>query len=176
MGMNNTAFLVIDVQVGMFPESDPVYNGDELLERIKGLIHQARIHQVPVIYVQHNEGPGEPLESHTTAWEIHPAIAPVNGEVIIQKYVPDAFHETDLQEVLAQKGIGSLVIAGIQTDICVEATCKRASELGFEVIVVKDAHSTWSQGARSAEEIIEEYNEQFQSFASLEAASNIKFN
>ncbi|GIP26871.1 isochorismatase [Paenibacillus sp. J23TS9] len=172
---NNTAFLVIDVQAGMFPEADPVYQGELLLEKIQSLIHQARACNVPVLYVQHNEGPGEQLESGTAAWEIHPAIAPESGETIIQKYKPDSFHETDLQEVLGQRGIKSLIIAGIQTDMCVEATTKRASELGYEVTVVQDAHSTWSQGGLSAEDIIEQYNEQFHSYATLAAASDIMF-
>ncbi|MEC0242474.1 cysteine hydrolase family protein [Paenibacillus dokdonensis] len=173
--MNNTAFLVIDVQAGMFPEADPVYQGELLLEKIQSLIHQARTCNVPVLYVQHNEGPGEQLESGTADWEIHPAIAPESGETIIQKYKPDSFHETDLQEVLGQKGIKSLIIAGIQTDMCVEATTKRASELGYEVTVVQDAHSTWSQGGLSAKDIIDQYNEQFHSYARLAAASDIMF-
>ncbi|MWV42973.1 isochorismatase family protein [Paenibacillus sp. HJL G12] len=173
--MNNTAFLVIDVQVAMFPESDPVYNANKLLERIKGLIEQARAHQVPVIYVQHNEGPGEQLESHTPDWEIHSDIAPDPGDVIIQKYVPNSFHETGLQEVLADKGIDRLVIAGIQTDICVEATTQKASELGYVVTVVEDAHGTWAQGGKSAEEIIADYNDQFRAYAELKPASDINF-
>ncbi|MGN7356504.1 cysteine hydrolase family protein [Paenibacillus sp. SAF-054] len=173
--MNHAALLVVDVQNGMFPASDPVYSGEDLLKRIKGLIEQARSCQAHVIYVQHNEGPGEQLETGTADWEIHPSIAPESEDPVIQKFVPDSFHETELQELLKQKDIQRLVIAGIQTDLCVEATSKRASELGYDVTIARDAHSTWGQNGQSAAEIIEEYNHRFQTFAKLEDASRIRF-
>lgn len=173
--MSRTALLVVDVQVGMFPETDPVYDGNILLERIQGLIGQAKDSGVPVIFVQHNEGPGEQLETGTADWKIHPSIAPEPGELLIQKHVPDSFHETELQEVLTEMGIERLVITGIQTDICIEATSRRASELGYDVTVVSNAHSTWGQGERTAAQIIEEYNGKFRSYATLEEASQISF-
>lgn len=169
----DTALLVIDVQVGMFPESDPVYAGDVLLERIRALIAKARACAVPVIHVQHNEGAGEPLESNSPGWQIHPAVAPHAGDTIIQKHTPDSFHETNLQHELAGKGIKKLVLAGIQTDLCVDATCRRACALGYEVIVASDAHSTWSQGNLSAVQIINQYNGLFRSFANIEESANI---
>ncbi|AJY73663.1 cysteine hydrolase family protein [Paenibacillus beijingensis] len=171
----DTALLVIDVQVGMFPETDPVYAGEVLLERIRGLIAKARACAVPIIYVQHNEDVGEPLESNSPAWNIHPMIAPHVEDTIIQKYTPDSFHETNLQHELAGKGIKKLVLTGIQTDLCVNATCRRACTLGYEVIVAKDAHSTWSQGNLSAVEIINQYNDLFGTFAKTEESANIEF-
>lgn len=171
----NTALLVIDVQVGMFPETDPVYAGEVLLERITDLISKARSCAVPVIYVQHNEGEGEQLQSNTPAWEIHPAIAPVEGDIIIQKYTPDSFYETNLRHELDSKGIQKLIVTGIQTDVCVDTTCRRACDLGYDVIVVGDAHSTWNQGDRSAHQIIDEHNDQFRQFADVRASDEIVF-
>lgn len=113
----NTALLVIDVQVDMFAESYPVYEGDALLERVRGLIEKARSNDVPVIYVQHNEGLGEPLETNSPGWEIHPFITPVPEDLIIQKHTPDSFYETNLMDELAAKGVTKLVVAGIQTDL-----------------------------------------------------------
>ncbi|WP_199618298.1 cysteine hydrolase family protein [Paenibacillus alkalitolerans] len=171
----DTALLVIDVQVGMFPKDDPVYAGDVLLERIGGLIAKARSKAVPIVYVQHNEGEGEPLQTNTPAWNIHPAIAPGNTDIIIQKHTPDSFHETNLQNELTAKGIKKLVLTGIQTDLCVNATARRASELGYDVTVAKDAHSTWSQRNVGAQQIIDRHNDQFREFASVIESENIKF-
>jgi nicotinamidase-related amidase len=171
----DTALLVIDIQVGLFPETDPVYDGDRLLERVSRLIAKARVCHVPVIYVQHNEGVGEPLETNSQGWNIHPVIAPAPGDSIIQKHTPDSFHETNLQQELVALGINKLVLTGIQTDLCVNETCRRAAKLGYEVTVAKDAHSTWSQENQSAAQIIEQYNEQFGSFADTRESSNIEF-
>ncbi|MDR0271481.1 cysteine hydrolase family protein [Paenibacillus sp.] len=173
--MSKQALLVIDIQVGMFSESDPVYDGAALLGRINVLLHNARTSGIPVIYVQHNEGPGEQLETETVAWEIHPSIAPEPEDTIIQKFMPDSFHETSLQEVLSSRGIENLVIAGIQTDCCVNATSRRAGELGYDITVVEDAHSTWGQGEKTAAEIIAEHNEQFQKFAEIKKTQDITF-
>jgi nicotinamidase-related amidase len=171
----DTALLVVDVQIGMFPETDPVYDGLGLLERISGLIMKARACNAPVIYVQHNEGEGEPLETSSPAWHIHPMISPATGDIIIQKYTPDSFHETNLQQELATLGVKKVVVTGIQTDMCVDATCRRASALGYQVTVAEDAHSTWGQGNLNAPQIIEQYNNQFRSFADTMRSSNIKF-
>ena len=65
---NDTALLVIDVQKGMFVEDEPVYQGAQLLETIGELLAKARAAQVPVIYIQHNGGPGHPLEPGSEGW------------------------------------------------------------------------------------------------------------
>ncbi|RAP78634.1 cysteine hydrolase [Paenibacillus montanisoli] len=159
----------------MFNEENPVYAHEELLTRIGGLLAKARASGVPVIYVQHNEGAGEELETGSPAWEIHAAIAPEEGEPRIQKHKPDSFEDTDLQSELAARGIGKLVIAGLQTDMCVNATATRAAELGYAITVAGDAHSTWAQGGRSAAEIIEAHNARFSSFARIQNSTAISF-
>ncbi|WP_274655386.1 cysteine hydrolase family protein [Paenibacillus humicola] len=167
-----TALLVVDVQQGMFMEAYPVYDGDGLLERIRGLIAKARASHVPVIYVQHNEGEGEPLETNTSGWEIHSSIAPAPGETIIQKRSPDAFHDTNLQEELAARGIERLVLTGMATDYCIDATCRGAIRLGYQTIVVEDAHSTNNS---TAAETVSRYNESFRSMTTTCKASDIEF-
>ena len=101
----NTALLVVDVQVGMFEESDPVYRGEELLATIGRLIARARAAGVPVLYVQHSGSDGHPLHPQAPGWPIHPAIAPEGGELIIHKRHPDACQDTDLQRELEARGI-----------------------------------------------------------------------
>lgn len=156
---NNTALLVIAVQVGMFEGSDgPVYDGERLLENIRALIHEARQSGTPVIYIQHCEDPGELLEPDTHEWRIHPAIAPLDGELVVEKRTPDSFHETTLQRELDSRGMDRLILTGMQTECCVDTTCRRAFSRGYDVVLVKDAHGTWDADNLSATQIIAHHN------------------
>ena len=148
---NNTALLVIDVQIGMFegPEG-PVHDAERLLERIGALIREARQSRVPVIYIQHCEGPGELFEPDTHEWRIHSAIAPREGELVVEKRTPDSFHETTLRRELDSRGVNRLILTGMQTEFCVDTTCRKAFSLGYDVVLVKDAHGTWDTDDLSA--------------------------
>lgn len=170
-----SALLVIDVQMGMFDDAYPVYEGDALLERIGILIAQARSSGAHVIYVQHNEGPGEPLETNTLAWNIHSAIAAIDGDVIIQKRTPDSFHNTNLQDELKKLGVQRLVLTGIQTEMCIDTTCRRAFSMGYDVVLAKDAHSTFNTENLTASQIIDHHNNLLRWFADVEESSNIRF-
>ena len=173
----DTALLVIDVQKGMFLEDDPVYDGENLLDKISTLITQARTSGVPVIYIQHNGPEGDSLKKGTEGWAIHPAIQPAEGEPVVQKWTPDSFHETTLQQELESRGIKNLVVAGIQTECCVDTTCRRAMTLGYKTTLVKDAHSTWNSRTLTAPQIIEHTNDALNGwFVTPKAASEIAFN
>jgi len=172
----DTALLVIDVQNGMFAEDHPVYQGAGLLDTIGDLLTKARAAQVPVIYIQHNGGPGHPLEPGSVGWPIHPAIAPAEGEPVIGKTTPDSFHETMLQQELEARGVVKLVVAGIQTECCVDTTCRRAASLGYQTTLVRDAHSTWDSRTLSAAQIIAHHNDALDGwFVTPKLASEIGF-
>jgi len=156
--MSETTLLIIDMQVGNFSEPDPIYMGNELLAKVKNLIARARSAQIPIVYVQNNGGSGDPDAYDTPGWEFHPSIAPVEGDIIVQKQTPDAFHETNLHRELESRGTKKLVIAGLQTEYCIDTTCRRAFSLGYNVILVKDAHSTWNSPHLTAQQIIEHHN------------------
>ncbi len=142
---NNTALLVIDMQICNFDDSAPVYEGDNLIKKISNLIARARGARVPVIYIQHCGPEGAIDRPDTPGWEINSAIAPVKGDAVIRKSHPDAFQDTNLQLELESKGIKRLIITGIQTEYCIDTTCRRAYSLGYDVTLVKDAHSTWNR-------------------------------
>lgn len=156
--MSDTALLVIDMQVGNFSKSNPIYKGNELITKAQSLIAMFRSAQMPIIYVQNNGGSGDPDEYGTPGWKIHPSIAPVEGDVVIQKRTPDAFHKTNLHRELKSRKIKKLVIAGLQTEYCIDTTCRRGFSLGYDVILVKDAHSTWDSSRFTAQQIIEHHN------------------
>ena len=157
--MSDTALLIIDMQVGNFSEPDPIHKGNELLAKVKSLIARARSAQIPIVHVQNNGESGDPDAYGTPGWEIHPSISPVEGDVVVQKQTPDAFHETNLHRELESIGIKKLVIAGLQTEYCIDTTCRRAFSLGYKVILVKDAHSTWDSQRFTAQQIIEHHNQ-----------------
>lgn len=173
---DSTALLIVDVQLGMFDDSDPVYHGDVLLTAIGHLITKARKVGIPVIYVQHSGGENHLLRPDGPGWPIHPAVAPTNGELVIHKRHPDSFQETDLQHELEVQEIRRLIVAGIQTEYCVDTTCRRAYSLGYDVTLVEDAHGTWDTEQLKASQIIAHHNQVLGGwFVTLKAAREIQF-
>jgi nicotinamidase-related amidase len=156
--MEDIALLIIDMQVGNFSEPNPIYKGNELLARINSLVTKARAAKIATVYVQNNGGRGDPDEYGTPGWEIHPPLKPTKRDVVVQKQTPDAFHETNLQHELESRGIRKLIIAGLQTEYCIDTTCRRAFSLGFKVTLIKDSHSTWNSPLFTADQIIEHHN------------------
>jgi nicotinamidase-related amidase len=170
------ALLVIDTQVNMFDDEMPVFEGDRILETIKSLVARARAKGIPVIYIRNDGGSGEPDEHGTPGWEIHPFVGPQPGDIVIDKTSPNAFQGTNLEKEIKRRGIEKLVIAGMQTEYCIDATSRGAAQLGYEVIVVEDGHTTFDFEEMSASEAIAKYNVEFAEFATVAKASDINFN
>lgn len=172
------ALLIIDVQMAFYiPELKRLaYNGEEYLARMKGLITRARDAGVPVIFVQHDGAKGSPFEPGTRGWPINPAIAPMSGELVVNKPTPDAFHKTNLQGELDKRGIKKLIVAGIQSDWCVDTTVRRAYSLEYDVTVAEDAHTTYDTPILKASQIIAHHNSIFGGrFAKLMKTDDIDF-
>ncbi|QUG42368.1 cysteine hydrolase [Psychrobacillus sp. INOP01] len=172
--MTKEALLVIDVQNGMFQEGDEVFKGDRLLQNINDLLIRARSMEIAIFYVQHNESVGKPLERGTSGWEIHSSISPNNEDTVIQKTTPDSFFNTSLDEELKKQGIEHLIIVGIQTEVCVDTTCRRAFSMGYKVTLVSDTHSTWDSNELTAEQIINHHNSVLRWFADVYPSKEIK--
>jgi nicotinamidase-related amidase len=157
---NQTALLIIDVQNAMFSYEDAqIYDGDEVMNNICLLLEKARAADTPVIFIQHSSDDSEDeFYVGTETWQIHPRLARQETEPIIQKRTWDAFYQTDLELVLQKHGIKSLIIAGMQTEFCVDTTCRRAFSMGYESILVHDAHSTMDGHVLTASQIIKHHN------------------
>lgn len=151
----DTALLVIDVQVGLMKDA---HRRDEVLQHIASLLESARASATPIVFVQHNDDPGGDLEANTPGWQIHPAVAPQEGETVVQKASPDSFYQTRLQKELEGRGIKRLVVTGAQTEYCVDTTARRAVSQGYDVLLVSDAHTTLDSKTLNAEQIIAFYN------------------
>ncbi len=164
--MNNkdTALVVIDVQEGIvdipgLTRKKEVHQAlDETVVRIRALLDRARQAEVPVIFVQHDGGPGHRLEPETLGWPIRAEISPLPGEPVIRKRACDAFFETRLQQELAARNVKQLVIAGCMTQYCVDTTTRRAVSLGFDVLLASDCHTTADTRTLRFEQIIAHHN------------------
>lgn len=171
-----TALLIIDVQLGSFKEKRILYKGIELLKNIQLLIHKARTVQAPIFYMKFNGKPGSLLEHGNPEWAIHESIAPLSEDIVLEKNHPDSFHETSLQQELNKKDIKHIVITGVQSEICIDATCRRAYSLGYDVTLVEDGHSTYDTTLLSAPQIIKHHNDIIgEWFANLKKAQLIEF-
>jgi nicotinamidase-related amidase len=153
--MTNTALLVVDVQRNMFELTPAVADGVELLATLKDLIARARAAGVPVLYVRNSGGPGDPDAPGTTGWELSPALPRQSAEPIVDKTKPDAFDGTNLRTILLSRGVRRLVVAGLQSEFCIQATCRGAHARGYNVTLVEDAHGTYDapDGGPTAREI-----------------------
>ena len=155
--MSAMVLLVIDTQNAL--TNSRLFNFDGFVIRVEEMIKAARENRVEVIYVRHDDGPGSELASGTWGHDIYKHFAPREGEKIIDKQFNSAFKETDLLEYLKQKGKKDLVVVGLQTDYCVDATIKSGFEHGFRIFVPAGANTTVDNAFLSASQSVEYYND-----------------
>ena len=158
--MPKTALLIIDVQRGAFDGvlHPPINQPDALLDSTQRLLNAARSGGVPVVFIQHGEGPGELFTEGTPQWALHQTLAPQADEPVVHKRASSAFEGTDLAHVLASLNADTLVLCGLQSEFCVSNTAKAALTHGFAVSIARDGHSTWPSGELSADAIKEQAN------------------
>jgi nicotinamidase-related amidase len=132
----NTALLVIDVQNGVVGEA---HDRDNVVANIATLIDKARAAGVDVVWIQHNS---DELPTGSERWQYVPELVRRETEPLVQKAYGDSFEETDLEAVLAERGIGALLISGAQTDECIRSTLHGAIARGYDATLVGDAHTT----------------------------------
>ncbi|MEZ0163241.1 isochorismatase family protein [Kineococcus sp. LSe6-4] len=131
-----SALLVIDVQRGVMAAS---VEADRVVTTVAGLVERARAAGVPVVWVQHSS---EELPRGSDAWRYVPELVAAEGEPVVHKTYGDSFEDTDLEDVLAARGVGRLVVAGAQTDACIRSTLHGGFTRGYDVTLVTDAHTT----------------------------------
>ena len=162
--MNKQAVVVIDVQNAIvdLPGATRTLEAraalDLVVAKIARLLEWARQRNTPVLFVQHDGGPGSRLARGTPGWEIRREIAPAAGEPVIEKNACDSFFETSLGRELEARQAKELIVAGCMTQWCVDTTVRRSVTLGYDVLLVADGHMTADLGALKFEQIIAHHN------------------
>jgi nicotinamidase-related amidase len=119
-------------------------NNPEAERNIGRLLAHWRGHGRPIVHVQHlSKEPQSPLRPDQPGVEIKDEVKPLSGEPIVQKSVSSAFIGTTLEADLRRRGVTTLIVVGMQTNMCVSTTARMAGNLGFTTYVVSDATATF---------------------------------
>ena len=141
----DAVLLVIDVQKGMDVYAEQYNRNNPDLERNIARLQTAwRKSGRPIIHVQHlSKEPNSPLRPGQPGVEIKDEVRPLAGEPVVQKSVSSAFIGTTLEADLRRRGLSTLIVVGMQTNMCVSTTARMAGNLGFTTYVVSDATATF---------------------------------
>ncbi|CAN2190520.1 PncA Amidases related to nicotinamidase [Candidatus Nanopelagicaceae bacterium] len=136
LGRTKSALLVIDVQNQVV---DGAYNKDRVVANINVAVGKARAAGVPVVWVQHSD---EWMPIRSDDWQIVAELTPADGEARVGKLYRNSFEATDLESVLNKLDVGHVYVSGAQTNNCVRFTSHGALDRGYDVTLIKDAHTT----------------------------------
>ena len=143
--MADTALIIIDLQNDYFPGGTMELDGAEAAaQRAKRVLDKFREEQRPVIHVRHlSVRPGATFFiPGTKGAEIHEAVKPAAGETVVEKNFPNSFRNTSLKDILEKNTIENLVVAGMMTHMCVDATVRHAADAGYKITLLGDACAT----------------------------------
>ena len=128
--------LVVDVQVGVMRDA---WDSPRVIRNVRRTVERARAESVPVLWIQHSD---DDLPQGSKQWQLVPELVPAQGEPLLHKHFNSSFEQTTLEEVLARLGATHLVLAGAATNWCIRATAYGALDRGYDVTLIKDAHTT----------------------------------
>ena len=168
--------IVIDVQKGITDER--LYDFDGFIRNVTSIIDAARKNNVEVIYVQHDDGPGTGFSFGDKDFEIADQVAPKENEKIFIKTINSCFGNNDLANYLRESREKDLMIVGLQTNFCIDASVKSAFERGYKVIIPKGTNSTFDNDYMDRETTYKYYNdmmwpERFANCISVDDAINM---
>lgn len=141
----NTALLLIDIQNDYFPNGRmPLEKSTEACIKAQEALQVYRAKQKPIIHIQHVST--RPDATYflpcTKGLDFHPNVQPNKNETIIKKHYPNSFKDTALLNHLIKNQINHLIVCGMMTHLCVDATVRAAYDLGFSCTVLHDACAT----------------------------------
>ncbi len=165
------ALLIVDAQLNMF-EPEPAHDAAKLLRRLVELVAAARCSGVPVVFVRNNGEEGQPDVPDSPGWHIHPTLPQLPGELVIDKWESDSFSVPELRDWADASGVDEVVVAGLQSEYCITATCEGAVDLGLNVTLVSNAHSTFDDELPAAV-IVDATNDSLASTASLRSTRDV---
>lgn len=155
----NAALVIVDMQELLVPV---VWRGEELAGRIGALARQARRHGIPVVAVQQVGPSGSPFDPESPGAQLTTRLGLAPTDVVVRKTATDAFYQTNLDSLLRERRVDTVVLTGVATDYCVDATARSALSHEFDVVLVGDGHAPAADGdpeaGLSAEQVIDRHN------------------
>jgi nicotinamidase-related amidase len=139
------ALVLVDIQRDYFPEGRmEVVGAIDASQVAKRLLDHFREKNLPVVHIQHiaTRAGATFFLPNTEGINFHASIAPLSGEMVIKKHFPNSFRDTEMEEYLLSKGIRQLVICGMMSHLCIDATTRAAFDKGYACIVAHDACAT----------------------------------
>ncbi|MBQ9490098.1 MAG: isochorismatase family protein [Lachnospiraceae bacterium] len=149
--------LVVDIQKGITDER--LYDYDGFLQRVTTLIAAARKSHAEVIFFQHDDGPGSGFSVGDADFEIAGQVKPLAEEKVFVKTMNSCFSNAEFVTYLEEKKDKQLMIIGLQTNFCIDATVKSAFERGYQVMIPQGTNSTMGNDYMNAETTYKYYNE-----------------
>ncbi len=146
--------LVIDTQDMIMTEQ--LYEFDRFVKNVNQLITTARQKGAEIVFVRHDDG--VELTKGVEGFDIYRQFAPLDNEKIFDKNYNSAFRNTGLVEYLKSKNESQIMITGIQTDYCIDATVKCGFEHGYQVFVPALCNTTVPNEFMTAEQSYKYYN------------------
>jgi nicotinamidase-related amidase len=139
---SSRTLLIIDIQRDYFPGGAyPLVEPEAAAASARKVLDAFRAAGDPVIHMKHvwDAPDAEFMRPGTEGIEIHPEVEPADGELVLEKTSPNSFVETQLEDELRKRGGDDLVVAGMMSSMCVDATVRAAADLAFSPTVVHDA-------------------------------------
>lgn len=149
--------IVIDMQKALLV--DDLYDLKGLSNKVAKLIKTARDSGVEVIFVKHDAGQGSGFSDGDEGFEIPRRFKPLDNEKVFVKTINSSFGNKDFEQYLKQANDKELMIVGLQTEFCIDATIKSAFEKGYQVYVPRGTNSTFDNDYLDASKTVKYYNE-----------------
>lgn len=154
---NKSVLLVVDVQNGVMSEA---WDAPRVVKNVSRAVERARAQGVPVIWVQHSS---DELPRGSAPWQWVPELVPAKDEALIHKQFNSSFEETTLEDELARLEATHIALAGAATNWCIRATAYGALDRGYDLTLIKDAHTTGTMALGNgtiieASDVVEELN------------------
>ena len=149
--------LVIDIQKGITDEG--LYAFGSFIENVQKIIEIARKNDIEIIYFQHDDGPGTGFSIGDTDFEIAKQVEPKKGEKVFVKDINSCFGNKEFTGYLDSINEKELMIVGLQTNYCIDATIRTAFDRGYHVIIPEGTNSTFDNDYMNAETTYKYYNE-----------------
>lgn len=142
----NTALIIVDIQNDYFPNGNmELHNPEKAASNAAKVLEWFRKNQKDnIFHVQHIAASPELgfFLPNTEGAEIHDSVQPLESESIVVKNFPNSFLKTTLEQELKEKGITKVVVVGMMTHMCIDATVRASVDLGYETILIEDACAT----------------------------------